>query len=196
MAFTTAMKCTTVAALASARPTARLVSRRVAKTVVRSAPEETTTSPEVGSTYFFAGKSYSEAEWNAAVASGAVSQPQRAPPSVAQAQALSLGDIMAFSGPGPEIINGRLAMLAFVAALGAELSSGESVVRQWAEEPTGVTLTFVVFIAASLIPLINSAKREAFGPFTPAAELLNGRAAMIGFASLLAVEAIRGAALF
>jgi hypothetical protein len=87
-------------------------------------------------------------------------------------------------------------MLAFVAALGAELSSGESVLRQWAEEPTGVTLTFVVFIAASLIPLINSVKREAFGPFTPAAELLNGRAAMIGFASLLAVEAVRGTALF
>jgi hypothetical protein len=62
MASTIAMKCTTVAALASARPTARLVSRRVAKTVVRSAPEETTTSAEAGSTYFFAGKSYSEAE--------------------------------------------------------------------------------------------------------------------------------------
>lgn len=36
-----------------------------------------------------------------------------------------------------ELINGRLAMLAFVAALGAELSSGESVLRQLADEPTG-----------------------------------------------------------
>ena len=37
---------------------------------------------------------------------------------------------------------------------------------------------------------------EAFGPFTPAAELLNGRAAMLGFGALLAVEADKGSALF
>jgi hypothetical protein len=34
-------------------------------------------------------------------------------------------DVMAFSGPGPEVINGRLSMIGFVAAVGAELSSGE-----------------------------------------------------------------------
>ena len=39
--------------------------------------------------------------------------------------------------PRAELINGRLAMLAFVAALGAELSSGESVLRQLGDEPTG-----------------------------------------------------------
>lgn len=45
--------------------------------------------------------------------------------------------LMAFSGPAPELINGRLSMLAFVAALGAELSSGEPVLRQLGQEPTG-----------------------------------------------------------
>lgn len=35
----------------------------------------------------------------------------------------SFTEVMGFSG-SPEIINGRLAMLAFVAAVGAELSSG------------------------------------------------------------------------
>lgn len=34
-------------------------------------------------------------------------------------------EIMAFSGPAPERINGRLAMLGFVAAVAAELVSGE-----------------------------------------------------------------------
>lgn len=35
-------------------------------------------------------------------------------------------DVMAFSGPAPEIVNGRLAMLGFVAAVAAEFTSGES----------------------------------------------------------------------
>ena len=35
----------------------------------------------------------------------------------------SFSKVMGFSG-APEIINGRLAMMGFVAALGAELSSG------------------------------------------------------------------------
>ncbi|EFN56618.1 hypothetical protein CHLNCDRAFT_21915, partial [Chlorella variabilis] len=108
-----------------------------------------------------------------------------------------LGELMAFSGPAPELINGRLAMLAFIAALGAELSSGEGVLRQFAEEPTGVFLAAVTFAAATLIPLMSSTKREAFGPFTPSAEMLNGRAAMLGFFALIATEAVRGgAALF
>jgi hypothetical protein len=112
------------------------------------------------------------------------------------ARPLEFGELMAFSGPAPELINGRLAMLAFVAALGAELSSGQTVAAQLGDEPTGIVLAGVTFIAASLIPLLSATKREAFGPFTPNAEMLNGRAAMIGFASLLVVEAVKGSALF
>jgi hypothetical protein len=108
-------------------------------------------------------------------------------------EVLSLGDMMAFSGPAPELINGRLAMIAFVAALGAELSTGEGVLRQWSDEPTGVLLTMVTFAVASLIPMLSQgARRDQFAFFSPAAEMLNGRAAMIGFASLIAVEALRG----
>ncbi len=44
---------------------------------------------------------------------------------------------MAFSGAAPEVTNGRLAMLGFVSAVAAELASGESVLKQWSEEPTG-----------------------------------------------------------
>lgn len=123
--------------------------------------------------------------------------PQVVPSGRAAALAMpSINDVMGFSG-APEIINGRLAMLGFVAAVGAELASGESVLRQWAEEPTGINITFLLFIAASLIPAFMRKNNESLGPFTPAAEMLNGRAAMIGFAALLAVEAARGgAALF
>ena len=111
-------------------------------------------------------------------------------------QAMSIGDLMAFSGPAPELVNGRLAMLAVVAAIGAELSSGETVLRQLADEPTAIMLTFITFTVASLIPLLSSTKREAFAFFTPEAEMLNGRAAMLGLASLLVIEGIRGSALF
>eukprot|EP00798_Chlamydomonas_sp_ICE-L_P029433 gene29433-biopygen5357 len=110
--------------------------------------------------------------------------------------AATLGDVMNFGGAAPEITNGRLAMVGFVAALGAELSSGESVLRQIGDEPTLINITFLLFIAASLIPMFQNKKAEAFGPFTPNAELLNGRAAMIGFAALLAFEATNGAAMF
>ena len=134
-------------------------------------------------------------QWKQAVATGTLpaAEPTASPVAAAAGDAaVGLGDLMAFSGPAPELINGRLAMLAFVAALGAELSTGESVMRQLADEPTGVILAATTFAAASLIPLLSSSRREAFGPFTPSAEMLNGRAAMLGFASLLVVEAVRG----
>ena len=42
-----------------------------------------------------------------------------------------------------------------------------------------MTVTFVLFIVASLAPIFNRADgQERLGPFTPSAELLNGRAAM------------------
>jgi hypothetical protein len=103
---------------------------------------------------------------------------------------------MAFAGPAPEIINGRLSMLGFVAAMAAELSSGEGVLKQWSDEPTLIALTFILFSAGSLVPMLRGSTGQKLGPFTPQAEMLNGRAAMMGFASLLAFEAVRGAPLF
>ena len=59
--------------------------------------------------------------------------------------------VFAFAGPGPEVINGRLAMLAFVAAAGAEFATGFTAVQQLREAPALVGVTFVVFIIASLV---------------------------------------------
>jgi len=72
------------------------------------------------------------------------------------------------------------AVLGFVAALGAELSSGDSIVKQLSEEPTLIGLTFVLFSAGSLVPAFARRTSDTLGPFTPQAEMLNGRAAMIG----------------
>eukprot|EP00873_Tetraselmis_striata_P007716 jgi/Tetstr1/427980/TSEL_018053.t1 len=119
------------------------------------------------------------------------------PPAAPQATGVAPTDAMAFTGPAPEVINGRLAMLGFVAALGAELATGETVGSQFSSIPGPMFFLVCLLTSASLIPLIKQGKKElTFGPFTPRAEMLNGRAAMIGFASLLAYEAVKGSPLF
>lgn len=106
---------------------------------------------------------------------------------------------MAFSGPAPELINSRLAMLAFVAALGAELATGESVFQQLKDQPVLVVAGAVLFAWASLVPILLGRAgdyEKGVGPFTRAAEITNGRAAMIGFAALLIIEKFSHSALF
>lgn len=106
---------------------------------------------------------------------------------------------MAFSGPAPELINARLAMLAFVAALGAELATGEPVVQQFKDQPVLVVAAAALFAWASLVPILLGKSGDydkGVGPFSKRAEMLNGRAAMIGVAALLAVEGVKHTALF
>ncbi|PNH01816.1 Carotene biosynthesis-related protein CBR, chloroplastic [Tetrabaena socialis] len=104
---------------------------------------------------------------------------------------------MSFAGPAPELINGRLAMLGVVSALGAEFATGESVLTQFADAPLPILAVAAALIFASLTPMLKGANlTEAFGPLTPSVEITNGRAAMLGLAALLAIEAIKGASLF
>ena len=128
-------------------------------------------------------------------------------------------DAMGFSGPAPEKINGRLAMVAFVAAAGAEkatmarrplifsmvafvaaagaeLSSHESVAQQFGDAPLPIVLTAVTFAVASLVPILKGAIDEPAGPFNSNAEMLNGRVAMLGLAGLLVIENGSGQAFF
>ena len=75
--------------------------------------------------------------------------------------------------------------------------AGQSVLSQWAREPTLITVTFILVIAGSLAPLTSTTSTERrMGPFTPDVEIINGRAACLGFAALLAIEAVKGSALF
>lgn len=97
-------------------------------------------------------------------------------------------EIMGFSGLGPELINGRLCMLAFVAGAAAELKSGESIIQQFADAPGPILIVTLLVIAGSLIPMRNTGDRAPFGMFNAAAETLNGRAAMVGFAALLLID--------
>lgn len=46
-------------------------------------------------------------------------------------------EVMAFNG-APEIANGRLAMLGFLAAVGAEVATGESIFQQLADQPAWI----------------------------------------------------------
>ncbi|XP_020520229.1 early light-induced protein 1, chloroplastic isoform X2 [Amborella trichopoda] len=107
-------------------------------------------------------------------------------------------DILAFSGPGPERINGRLAMVGFVSALGVELARGNDVASQLA---SGGLWWFVgssaVLTLASLIPLLKGVDVESKknGIMNPEAEIWNGRFAMLGLVALVFTEYLKGGAL-
>jgi len=88
-------------------------------------------------------------------------------------------------------MNGRLAMLGFVAAAGAEIATGEPVYQQFGEAPTQILLTIALFTAASVVPFLSNTKAEDAGMWTREKELLNGRAAMIGMLALLGFEAVK-----
>jgi len=111
-----------------------------------------------------------------------------------------------------EIINGRACMLGVLAALGVEAFTHHSVFTQVAGKYVNqelVTpsygasiLAFGMIVAlvtlGTLAPRLIEDKKpdsEANGIWTPKAERWNGRAAMVGFAALLIVEAVKGSSL-
>lgn len=81
-------------------------------------------------------------------------------------------------------------MLGFISATAAEAVSHLSVAEQFETQPVAVVITALVFTAASFAPFIKGGdSNKASGPFTPAAELLNGRIAMLGLLTMLCIEA-------
>ncbi|PNW80512.1 hypothetical protein CHLRE_07g320450v5 [Chlamydomonas reinhardtii] len=115
-------------------------------------------------------------------------------------------------GPVQEAINGRSAMLGFVAAVVSESLTHQSIFSQIAgkyvdgeivEAPFGTsTLLFFAVVLlttmATLVPkMVHSLNVDSrsFGPFTPGLELTLGRVAQLGFAGLLIVELVKGSAL-
>ncbi|KAK7280068.1 hypothetical protein RJT34_25130 [Clitoria ternatea] len=108
------------------------------------------------------------------------------------------GDVFAFSGPAPERINGRLAMIGFVAAMAVEVAKGQGVLDQISN---GGILWFlgtsVVLSLASLIPLFQgvSVESKSNGFMSSDAELWNGRFAMLGLIALAFTEFVKGGTL-
>ncbi|CAA0806616.1 Early light-induced protein 1- chloroplastic [Striga hermonthica] len=107
-------------------------------------------------------------------------------------------DVLAFSGPGPERINGRLAMIGFVAAMGVELANGQDIFSQVQNGGFPWFLgTSVLLSLASLIPMFRgvSAESKSGNLMTSDAELWNGRFAMLGLVALAFTEFVKGGAL-
>ncbi|KAE8728171.1 Early light-induced protein 1 [Hibiscus syriacus] len=103
-------------------------------------------------------------------------------------------DVFAFSGPAPERINGRLAMVGFVAALAVELSKGQDLFTQISDG--GVPLfvgTSILFAVASLVPMFQgvTAESKSGDIMSSDAELWNGRFAMLGLVALALTEYVK-----
>lgn len=109
---------------------------------------------------------------------------------------VSLFDAMRFSGPAPETINGRLAMVGFLAGAVAEVRTGLTLEQQALGAGPATVALAALIVYSSLVPMLKAAKTEPFGIFTPAAEATNGRAAMLGFAVLLVLEHSSGVCFF
>lgn len=104
-------------------------------------------------------------------------------------------DVLSFTGPGPERINGRLAMLGFVSAIAVELTRGQDLFMQISNGGYKWFLwTSILFTVASLIPFSKGvgpgAKASKF--WNPDAEVWNGRAAMVGLIALAVTEFLKG----
>ncbi|KAH6808929.1 Chlorophyll A-B binding family protein [Perilla frutescens var. frutescens] len=110
----------------------------------------------------------------------------------------SFSDVLAFSGPAPERINGRLAMTGFAAAIGVELASGQDLFSQLSNG--GVpwfVFTSVLLSVASLVPLFSGQTPESKSGtvMSSDAELWNGRFAMLGLMALALTEYLKGSAI-
>ncbi|KNA06948.1 hypothetical protein SOVF_176380 [Spinacia oleracea] len=107
-------------------------------------------------------------------------------------------DLFAFSGPAPERINGRLAMIGFMAAIAVELSNGTDLFTQISDGGSQWFLgTSILLSVASLVPLLQGSRAEAKtqGLMNANAELWNGRIAMLGLVALAVTEIVKGGAL-
>ncbi|KAL5761211.1 hypothetical protein ACOSP7_019745 [Xanthoceras sorbifolium] len=103
---------------------------------------------------------------------GYVSVPCSAEKKESTTKSTKFSDVLAFSGPAPERINGKLAMIGFVADMAVEISNGGI---PW------FVGTSVVLSLASLIPLLKgvSVESKSKGLMTSDAEMWNGGLAML-----------------
>lgn len=112
----------------------------------------------------------------------------------------SFMNTMSFGGWAPETINGRVAQIAFVAGLGAELSTGESFTSQFGAHVGAIVFASGLITLASFMPNLQATDEYAAdpksikpaGPWTIDAERANGRGAMVGLVSMIILEKVIG----
>ena len=122
--------------------------------------------------------------------------PSAPPPNKPKANT-SIWGALAFSGPAPERINGRLAMVGFVTALAVEAGRGDGLLLQLGSGTGQAWFAYSVAVlsVASLVPLLQgqSVESKSSGFWSADAELWNGHFAMLGLVALAATEFITGA---
>merc|ERR1719439_407135 len=95
----------------------------------------------------------------AALRRGALLRPAAeagAPPAPPADEGMDFFKIMGAGGLAPEVINGRAAMVGFLAAVGAELATQDSIFKQLGEGGAGGMLfVFAAVTAASFAPIFN-----------------------------------------
>lgn len=105
----------------------------------------------------------------------------------------------------PETINGRTAMVGFVAAFGAEIFGAGSFYSQLAAGSLPVFVFMSLITAASIIPVVKGTEGDYLDSLDdtfpkdlliPEIEMFHGRLAMIGITGLILIEGVKGSALF
>lgn len=79
-------------------------------------------------------------------------------------------DAMKFNGPAPELINGRLAMIGILAAAKNEIETGATVLQQAQQAPWWLYASLLLWIYASMVPILKGARHEAFGKLSNATQ--------------------------
>ena len=113
-------------------------------------------------------------------------------------------ETMGFAGWAPEVVNGRVAQIAFVAGVAAEVATGETLPTQARDHVFSLAFASSLVALASFMPSVGRGEKYtsepeskgAFGPFSPGKELLHGRLAMVGLAAWMAIESRTGVAFF
>lgn len=83
-------------------------------------------------------------------------------------------------------------MLGFFAAIIGEASTGKNLFQQVLSAPLPIAAVFLLVTAGTTAPVVRGFPRRGNSIFSPDAEVINGRLAMVAFFSIVVITAVRG----